>query len=549
MALRIGSAPQGMTPLTPPDNTIISRSLLDVRHPDWQVNNEAWVKCALMYEGEPVISKNADKFLSMRPQEDPGVYQHRLSLFIHNNHLGTGMGYYEAQMFNENPDITIQQQSKTGGTDIQSKLSPEQQAFYEQRYLKNCDRAGTPLIDKFQKVYQFMLEFGAAWVLTDLPQPEDAPISLQDQKAKNQLDPYNVLFEPIDVINWKRDDKGDLEWAVIFTSTFEQEFLKTPEMVDRWYFYDRQTYRIYEQHYEAPTSKGVVTAPDENKAPCKLVATGYHCMAKLNQLPLVEYKLPLNWWLAKCAYSPAIGLINTDNVRRWSMHMAALAVPVVFTEENLSSLKISEYGFIKLKPGDKYEFSEPEGRSWVELGKESISLKENIFRSMYLVSMARDTNATAAAQSGVSKAQDMAPSHVVLSGMGAVLRQAMQDCINRVRLVRSLLPGSEEDANLAIDVRGFQFEDKISVEEIEIVATLLEMEIPSDSFEKEMFKATIGAFLKNCNPDTIAKMYSEIDSAPTREQRDQAKIDMQLQTVRKRITAANTDPVAKSEIN
>ena len=50
--------------------------------------------------------------------------------------------------------------------------------------------------------------------------------------------------------------------------------------------------------------------------------------------------------------------INVTNVRHWSLHMAALAVPVVMTSKEISQLTISEGGFILLDPSDEYKYAE-----------------------------------------------------------------------------------------------------------------------------------------------------------------------------------------------
>jgi hypothetical protein len=544
MPVRVGPTPAGKAPPVL-GNQSVKRPLLDTKHADWTLYSDTWLNTSVMYDGSPAIDKCVSRFLTQRPREDIILFAHRCALFTYENHLRTGLGYYEAQMFREDPDIHLKMKDpKTGDPVVDSTLNPEQEAFYTLRFLKNCDRAGTPMVDKWQKVYQYGLLYGSAWLLTDLPSPSTAPNTLKDQQDQYLLDPYQVLYQPRDIINYEVDEQGNLEWAMVFTRIEKQEFLKPAMVTDRWSYYDRQTYSIYEQTYARESTDVQIKATQDDE-PCLLVATGYHAMHASNQVPLQKVTFPTSWWLAKGAYSPARSLINVSNARQWSLLMSALAVPVVKTSREITQITNSETTFLQLDPGDEYSYTEPEGRAWAELLKEKISLKEDMYRSMYLVAMARDTNATAAAQSGVSKQQDMAPSHVVLSGMGAILRSSMQEALQRVALVRASLPGSEGDADLVPDVRGFDFDDSLSVEEIDVIQTLLGVEVPSDLFEKELFKSAARSFFKNSNPDGLTEIFKQIDAAPTKEQRDQAALQQKADLIRSNITARVKDPVLK----
>lgn len=551
MAVRIGPTPTGF-PVTPLNLTEqVKRSEIDVKHADWLLYSEAWYNTCIMYEGEPLISKNAERFLQRKPKEDSAAFQHRLDLFTYENHMGTGLGYYEAEMFDTDPEINILPKDKATNAPVSDgKISTEQDQFYNQRFLKNCDRAGTPLLDKFQDVYQYTLLYGAAWVLDDLPRPDPnaPPVSLKEQQDQKLLDPYKVLYAPIDIINWESDEEGNLAWAVIFVTNENQTFLGKPMITDRWTYFDKQQYLVYEQTYEKEASTAQVQALQDT-TPVYLVAAGYHVMAKYNTLPLQHIPISNGWWLARRAYSPARKHINVSNALDWSLQMAALSIPIVFTDQEVSQIAVSEVGFLVFGQEDRFEYAEPDGKSWAELGKREVSLKEAIFRAMFLISMARGTSSTAAAQSGVSKQQDMAPSQSVLSGMGAVLRAAMQECIERTMKVRAAIPGFEADADITVDVRGFTFEDKTSVEEIDVIQTVLDMDIPSDTLEKEAYNMTARAFLKNANPDVLQTIHDEIAAAPNKADRDMAaqqqQLDMRQQTLRTNITNRLKDPIAK----
>ena len=518
MPVIIAPAPKGLTPIALGNEALtLSRKQVDARHPNWQQNKEMWGNVALLYEGGDAVKRAAAQFLDKRPAEDSSVYSHRLKQFCYENNLGTGLGWHEAKMFESEPTISIKAKGKDGQP-TDAKLSPDQDAFYNQRCLKDCDRHGCSLVDMYREVFTNLLLYGHSYVMVDLPARDpDKPVStLQDEKAQHLLDPYVCVLSPLDVINWECDSHRNLNWAVVYSKTEEREFAKPVTVVERWYLYTRQQYRVYEiRTVQAENS----TPASSDAGTAELVRAGYHPMAALNRVPLQKIEVPPGWWMANRAYLPVLKHINVTNALHWSLFMAALAVPVVITEDDIGSIMQTEHGFIKLGIGSDYKFAEPSGRCWEALAQEAETLKQEIFREMYLVAQARDTSATPAAQSGVSKQQDMQPSKEVLNGMGDILRAAIQGTLDAVAAARNVAL-SDVDANLTFDVRGFQFKESASKDEVSAVQQVLNLDIPSPTFEKEVHKYAVASVIPDMNPDTRKVIFDEIDAAPAREERD-----------------------------
>ena len=543
----------------------VRRCEIDAKHLEWAANQELWSNVQTLYEGGAAIKAVAERFLKRRPKEDNTVFQHRLDQFNYENNIGAGLGWHEAAMFEADPSIDIHTKLADGNTDPDGKITPDQDAFYNQRFLKDCDRKGTTYIDLFRRVFTNILLYQRCFVAVDLPAREDettGPRTLQDERNANLLDPYLCVLTPLDVINWECDAYGNLLWAVVYSRTQKRDFLKKPQAVERWYYYDRQQYRVYEsmgsgETHATPEDAGATTegaaiaaldsivAHGQDKTPVKLVRIGYHPLASRNVVPIFKIEVQSGWWMANRVYLPAMKHININISLEWSLFMAGLAVPVLITDDDIATITQSETGFLKLGKGSDYKFAEPTGRAWEWLDKKAHSLKEEIWRGMYLVSQARNTSATAMAASGVSKQQDMQPSHDVLNGIGDVLRAGMQMILGWVAQARAALPGFTADENLTFDVRGFTFEDKLSVDDINIIQDLLAMKVPSNLFEKEMFILAVRTALKDINPDQLQKIIEEIKKAPTAEERaqqqqanDQSQMEQQQ---RRQMTALMKD--------
>lgn len=529
--LTVAPAPKGFQPVdVTSESSTVQRKQIDRKHPDYLLKRDVWTNVSLMYEGGAAIARCADRFLLQRPKEDQQVYAHRVAQFCYENNLGAGLGWHEAQMFENDPAIDIRMKGADGQA-IDGDLPKDQDGFYNQRFLKDCDKHGTTFVDAYRKAFTMLLKFGEAWISVDLPaRPEGVqPQTLQQERDSGLLEPYMCVMEPASVINWERDDYGNLNWAVLYSRTEQQRFLNKPLVIERWYWYDRQQYRVYEAKHEQGESGSVtdaggavvagVTLSEQDKVPVELVKAGYHPLARKNVVPLQHVRVPEGWWMGNRAYLPAKEHINVSNALKWSLFMAALAVPVLITDEDVSSITHAEHSFIKLGLGGDYKFAEPSGVCWEQLANRAKTLTEEIWRALYLVAQARSTNATASTQSGVSKQQDMAPSHDVLNGMGDVLRAAMQQTLQLVAQARAFA-GSEVDLNLVFDVRGFAFEEKLSTDEIAVIQNLLNLNIPSDLFEKECFILAVRAALRDANPETLQAIIDQIKAAPDKQTRE-----------------------------
>src|SRR5215469_12964781 len=186
-----------------------SRKAIDAKHPDWAALAATWFRIAVMYEGGELIRRHADQFLLRRPKEDSSAYQHRLELFTYENNLGTGLGWYQAEMFSSEPKIDIRPLDDKGKPKSDAVITGEPADFY-QRFLENCDRHGTSFVQQARDVFKNALLYRSCFVMVDLPgsDPEQYP-TLQAQKDAGQLDPYLCLFTPSQVINWDMDDNGN----------------------------------------------------------------------------------------------------------------------------------------------------------------------------------------------------------------------------------------------------------------------------------------------------------------------------------------------------
>lgn len=478
-----------------PFEKLVELKHIDRKHSEWSGLINPWTRMSLLYAGGYQIQAAAEEFLLRRPKELSDIYNARVARFTYTNHVGTAVDYYQAALFETPP--TIEPRTMNGTT------SDQVDSFYND-FQANCDGLNTTLVEAFRKVLKNLLVYQRCFILTDLPSTLGTARSKADEK---ELQPYIRIYDPRHIINWSTTPRGELDWAILKLRQLEAQPFEQGKIFDRWYVYDRINYAVYQR--EVPPDERIGGEPETAKA--ELVREGKHALARQEKVPLHLVDIPDGMWLMNRALLPAIDHLNSDNVLAWALHMSALAMPIITSDEDFTPT-LSEAGYIKLPSDAKYQWSEPEGHSLGHLAEREYTLTENIYRAFYLIAQARSQNSTPTAQSGLSKQQDMAPSKKMLGMFGDILQAVIQSTLNRVSAAR----GDE----LSWDVRGLEFPEDTPLAEVDVAAETLNLDIPSETFEKELYKKLADTLFPDINPDTRQKIRKEIDEAATKRERD-----------------------------
>lgn len=497
----------------------VSVALLDHKHPEYEARKEAWMDLGLLYEGGAALKAQAQRLLKKRPREDEDLYAARLDRFTYQNILGTGLGWYGAAMFDTMPEIFF--------------LGGERNKFYSE-FLEDCDGIGTSYIDFWKKVFQFLLTYGAAWVLTDLKvlgEGEDPPKTMEEEKIRGLKDPHLICYTPLNVINWRVDERGELMWAVVKTELEQQEFLAKREIVSTWYYYDKENFKVYEDRRNPEEKTATLDRADGRYA--ELIREGKHSLSESHRLPLRKVTLTEGLWLANRAYLLLVDHLNQENTLAWSLFMSNLAIPIIIGDVDSSNMTMSEAGFMQFPQGTEYQWSEPEGKSFAHSMKRIESLREESFRSMNLQAQGRSMRATPAMQSGKSKQLEMSPAKQVLAGMGDDVRRHMQDVLSDVRDAR-------REPAVHPDVRGFTFKEDMTTEEVFAVNSVLSIRIPSEKFEKYLYKRVAKAWMEDATREELENVYKEIDAGPTMDERIEEEFEQRLKMVKANVKGALT---------
>lgn len=452
---------------------------LDVRHPEWRELRPYWAEVDLLYRGGAAIRSHASRFLIERPKEPAKVYQARCRRFSYQNILATVMGWWGSKLFGEAPQIVL------GGARDE----------YLEKFIAEADRCGHSLFALCQQWFVKAALHGSTVILVDLPQTS-MPLTLRQQKALGNLDAYLVTFDAAQLINWSADRFGELEWAVIRTEEVRAEFGREAVTRDRWYVFDREKYAVY----EAERKEGM-----DGSREADMVAEGRHALAEQKRVPIHRLVLPEALWLGYRVYPQILDHLNEDNGLGWKLLMSNLAVPVIAGDYE-DSPTLSEAAFIKLEKGSTFTWSEPDGKSVQASAERLQALRQEIYRQVYLVSQSRDTSATAAAASAVSKQQDMSPALDVANGFGVVFRDLLRRLLSDVALIRGKA--------VEVEIRGLRWEEGDALDEIREAEAALDLGIPSLTWSRVVMKRIVARLAPNLDPETKKQIEAEIDASP-----------------------------------
>lgn len=512
----------------------VPASALDAKHSDWTMFAETWEKLSLLYNAGPLLKGKASDFLWQRPKEIKDIFQARSAAFTYTNILGAGLTWYTAKLFAEDPSVDLKRNGKPlGGPAPTAKVDPD--FDYYDRFQDDCDRNGTSLADCFREVFRQLLVYRRSYILLDLPLGVQDAATLGDQV----IEPYLSLADPRFAYNWKTDAYGALEWILFGTQTIEQRFLDKPVTVYRWTYYDKQAYRVYERR----TSDLQLANDAEPMA--TLVDEGPHSMADFKnpdgsrgRVPVVAAEVPEALWLAGRVFLQVMDHLNTENALRWGLFLGCLAQPYVKTDGEIDA-KIAEHGLIQLRQGDEFGWAEPSGKSFEISAERLDKLREEIYRMMYLQAQGRSSSASASAQSGYSKEQDMTASKDVVNAFGKIMRALIQYTL-------VLVSGIRQDS-ISPDVRGLSFDDDPALNDLVAAQQVATLGVQSDTFAKELQKDIIRIYARDWNHDLMTKIFDEIDAAPTKSELEAQQQEMEQQQLEQKLASSASTLVSTAQ--
>jgi hypothetical protein len=437
--------------------------VLERQHPSYAARREMWLRYRDFYSGGEQFRQNAHNYLVKRQKEPVEVYYERLSRAYYENYIGSIIDWYAATLFRTEPQILF-----SGAA--QGYAAADR--FYDE-LMEDCDRAGTDFVEFFRQVFVAALVYGHTFVLVDFPRIDSPAASRAEEDALGKSRAYLVHYTPLEVRNWRVDEAGNLEWALIKISERYQPSLEAAREVFRetWTYFDRRHYRVYrlERDPEKPARPGT-SVP--------LVAAGAHALASAGRVPLISTRLTEGLWLSNKATMLQQEHFNKSNALSWALHMGLFAMPVIYSDREWHQI-VGESYYIQLGPEDRFGWTEPEGKVYQVAQDNLERLKDEVYRVCYLIVQAGGLEARNLGQSGISKERDYSITQEVLRAYGDILKGGMKETL------RAIIAARQDE--LSVDVKGLdRFDIRDFSVELEDATRLRQLVTHSPTFNREL---------------------------------------------------------------
>ncbi len=470
---------------------------IDGRNPDYQERINDWTILDLMNEGGLKLRRNAGQFLTRKFKEPGEIYQLRLNGIVHENILGPVLDWYRAKMANVHGEISLERDGKSiAGADGE----------WYANLLKDCERPNSKrrvamkafLADRFKD----LLLYGAGYTLIDKPPAQPAATRFE-QRASGLLDPYLVPVSPFELIDWSLSEDGELDYAVIRCDREERRFGEAPAMVAAWYVYTRENFAHYEAAIKDKTIDGKTA---------RLISTGPHALTEARRVPIIPWYAQKGQWFADRAALSLLAHIDLINSNKWSMWNALLPMLVITGRFDGDAVR-SEIAYLHLEGGDA-KYLSPDPAVFSTAAESLRSLKEEAYRQMHVQAQARSESATAHAQSGLSKQEDMTAPTEILNGFGADVRDYAISLMDAVIAARG-------DEGIKPVINGWQFDAEPAADTLDAAERCEGLEIGSDTFAQEMRKRVVRTVLPDLPAGTLQVIDQEIEQAESQQERQQ----------------------------
>jgi len=463
---------------------LTTNSHIEQEHPDYTAKSRMWRRYRHLYGGGEQFREHASEYLLRRQKEPLEVYEERLARVFYENYLGSIVDWYTAALVRREPILEFE------GTNERAK------SFFA-AFVQNCDLRGTTLTQFFKQQITEALVCGKSYVVVDFPRADSPALTRADEDESGRSRAYLVAYSADELINWSRDQGGELEWVVIRTSLLKQDDVKTLgwKRETRWIYYGREKFEIYERH-------GLAQDWTDQKQ-IELVDQGRHGFAGIGRVPVFELRVSDGLWLANKIALLQLEHFNKSNALGWALTMGLFAMPVIYSEREFNQITGESY-YIQLGPEDRFGWTEPTGNVFQIAADNLGRLKDEIYRVSYMMQQAGD--GSGATQSGLSQQWDFSVTQEILRAYGDIAKDS-------IRNVLSAIVAARQDG-LAVDVMGLdEFDITDFSTEAADAKSLLALGIQSPTLTKQIQKRVAMKYLCDSRQEIKNRIAEEIDAA------------------------------------
>lgn len=514
---------------TPATLTAIPYGRLKAKHECYKPNK--WKCLRALYTGGSAIFDDKEVMRELFPAhnaEDPEVYEERCKRAHYENYAGTVVGHIVDALFQDEARLKREPEGTEGDY---------YEEFWEDSSPPGGERCSWNQTLRHQVVEAF--QTGVAWTLIDLPDvgPEFRPANAAEEEKAGVLDAHAVPVPAEEVCNWKLDNNDELDWVLTCKCERVRDSIMDDGSLIRetYHYYTRTNWArfVIEYHDKDAKIDGERKKQPEDNDVIQAVDGAAHAFGKV-PLRRIDF-CPELWALdqlervLKAHFNMTSGLdwaVDRANFPQLYEYLApelpGLNTPVGEhqTDVHRATRQRRGIGYVQERGHqDKAEYVVPPTEAFAFTQSRLDSLRDEIYRVLYLMALSVDNSAASLRRTAESKSQDKAAMMVVLQGIGKLLRAHTMDCLELIATGRG--------EKIEFQVQGFEKFDPIALAEaLENAVVVDTISIPSPTFhrvhKKSLARRVLAGDAEDADLDQIDK---EIEANVLDEQFDPVAIE------------------------
>lgn len=435
-----------------------------------------------LFEGGERFREHLKRYLPQNEWEPDEAYNKRLSQAHYLNYCKPIGLYLSALLFSR--PLTFDGVPET----------------YTKEWAMNVDGKGTALETFLRDRFVEALQFRTSWIRVAFPKPDAEPRSRAEFEELGLDRPILEPLDPLTVVDWRRDERGELLWLKTHTKRCERlEPMDEVETVtEAFAIYRGQTVERWQISYREDK-------PPEDTVEVPQLTTESDVVGGL-----IELTLPAVLHLMEHLASPALEHFRARNALAHQIRANCYEMPwmKLKSREKPPVMGAGYYGII----GTEEDIFYPEhGAVPYEVAAEyGRVLKDELHRVTNTMSLGVENNAASVGRSGESKAQDAKQTEQVLEAFAKVIRSV-------VALVLRMVAGARnEKLEPKIGgMSGYSLPDPKTT--AEAAATLKTLGIRSVTAIVEILMRAIEAYMPDLSHDVKRKIRQELEATTTAE--------------------------------
>lgn len=466
--------------------------LLQTKNPDYC--GETWADYHALYKGGKAFRDRVGRFLHKNPQEHAQRYKQRKMEAPYRSYLGTVVNSFTA-LIGSSGDLKYTARIKDTDHGIEA---PD----WAQELSQDCDGSGRSIEQCVGKALNDSLVRGRHFWMLDFPENFGTVAGAKSDAIRagaTDIKIRSVLRE--DVMDWSKDDRGQLEWVVTQHVKHER---KSPSdergtEVYTWHVLDRKKVTVY----EAEIKKGQRIDTEKNLPPQREI------IHNLDKVPMVSMDMEDGLWIADMLESAQLEHFRSSTAQAWSLKQTAYTMPVFSVEDPKEFAKrpptMGAGFFIAIGKDESADFMAPPTQHLASLADAIKANKDEIFRLVQQMALGVENNATAVGRSAESKIADSEATQVILGAMGKRVRDALHETL-------TMLSQLHQD-DIVWSVEGLsEFQSVDTDVLLQMLSEESVQSIRSDTFHRETEKKMVGVTLPSLDKTTRDLIDAEIEA-------------------------------------